>query len=490
MKKEDKVKLWRKRFNGRSDVFGQIFTTIEPGKKKPKKGVTPVYVPKYRYDKEIRKEAIKTAESADQLYEPLTDDKVEAHIDGRMEVMIYLPRLDGTTNFFALDFDFIHGFNETQKVSKALTYHKIPHVIARSTTKGHHIYVFFDKPVQAFYVHNFVKAIYEDLGYQEQVANKTIIGQDEQGKDIRWQNPEIFPKTTRISTFTSTGYGIKPAMYGKAMKQNQCCFVDINDKVIGGSGTSDDQWEYLKNAKEMNADKFIEILKDLGIEIDEDLRMSETRGAVKQHDRKRAVPYEKPEDGDFMLVVNGCPALRRLWESPVKDMPHMGRVALLSMALRCKNGVEIIREKFGDSKVTNDQITYAMETSQHPWCCKTLQDHDICMKGRDPVKASGNSTDREGNTLTDMCFEKSPPIERINGKIKVNPKNLPEEEWPWPSPIRNRTPFRKKGKKAVKAEIDELSKEDPNLEDKIEAVCKKIVSTKESLRLKLISITS
>ncbi len=478
MEKYEKVKLWRERFNGRSDVFGQIFTKIERGKKKPKKAVTPVYIPKYRYDKALRKEAVKTAESAEELYEPLTKDQVEAHLEGRVEVMIYLPRLDGTTNFFALDFDFIHGFDETQKVSKALAYHKIPHYIARSTTKGHHIYVFMDEPIQAFYIHNFVRAIYEDLGYKEMVENKTIVGQDDQGKDIRWQNPEIFPKTTRISTSISTGYGIKPAMYGKAMEKDQCCFVDINDKVIGGSGKSDEQWDYLKNAKKMKTKNFIKIIEELGIEVDEDLRMSESRGAVKQLDRKRAVPYEKPKDGDFMLVINGCPALRRMWESPAKDMPHSARVALLSMALRCRNGVEIIREKFGDSKMTNDQIAYAMETSQHPWCCKTLQDYDICSKGKDPVKASGKATDREGNILTDFCFEKSPPIERVGGKIKINPKNLPEEEWPWPSPIRLKSPRTENIVSKYKKDIDQLNIDHPSFKENFRSLITSILDLK------------
>lgn len=477
MKLADKVELWKDRFHGRRDVFGRIYTKIVMGEKKPKKSVSPVYIDKYR-DKKAREGV--DFKAPEELYVPLKDEHIEAHIQGRMEIMIYLPRVDGTTSFFAIDFDFQHGFNEVLAVSDALDFHGITHGIARSTTKGHHIYVFFDAPIEAYYITNYVRAIYTDLGYMEKIRNGEIVGHTDKGKPVPWTNPELFPKVISISGPTNTGNGIKPALYGKAVENDQCCFVDRKNQPIGGSGKSVEQWNHLASIPKIKPEAFKKKIEELGINVEEDMRLSEKRGAVKQVDRKRLLPYQKPEDGDFMLVINGCPAFRRLWEGPVKDMPHDARVAMLSMALKCKNGLEIIREKFGDSPITNQQIQYAMETSQQPWCCKTMQDYDICLKGKDPVKSTGNTQDKYGNIITDHCFEKSPPREIINGKLKINPHNLPEEQWPWPSPIRNRIPFQKKGVRGIKDEIDQLTKEDPKLDEKLEKLFRKIVSLKDA----------
>ena len=471
MNLKDKVDLWWDRFYARRDVFGNVLTRYDASKDKIVKRVFPIYREEYKTPESRQNKTFEPSV----IYEPFTKDEVEAHIEGRKELMVYMPRTDGRTNFFAIDYDLQHTFRSVQQTSMELTRLKIPHGIARSTTKGHHIYVFFDDEIQAFYITNFVNYLFESIGFTQKMADDYIA---ENGKP--WTNPELFPKTITISG-DGTGSGIKPAMQGEAMKNNQCCWVDIKDNVIGGSGTSDKQWEHFASIEKYSVDTFKElILYDLKLDVDEDLRMSETRGAVKQI-RRDDTPWQVPEDGDFLKVINGCPALKRHWYSPrPQDIPNDARVAMLSMALQCKNGLSEIRVKWGESSMTEKQIEYAKATHQKPWCCKTMQDKFVCIKGKDPRKSSGKHKDETGEPSVDYCFEKSPPREIINGKLVINPHDKPEEEWPWPSPIRLRSPFQSLGIKVVKDQIDEISKEDPELDQKLDEVIKKIVSLKDA----------
>lgn len=473
MKLEDKVQLWWERFNCRKDLYGIQTARFDPDSKKLKKYVSPAYVERYR-SKKSREGLV--VEAPSEIYIPLSKEVVESHVSGRMEILVYMPRLeDDTTNFAAIDFDLQHGFHEVQRVSRVLDVHNVPHGIARSTSKGHHIYIFFDQPIKAYMITNFMNRMFIDLGYYDKMAN------DERGENDRiWTNPEIFPKVISISGPGATGYGIKPALNLKALEQDRCCFVDINDKVIGGKGTSDAQWEHLKSIPVYSVEVFNNLISELGINVDKDMRLSEKRGAVKQNSYKSLEDYKEPEDGDFMAVINGCNALRRIWASPPKDWPHHSRVAMVSLAMKCKGGLAIIRQKIGDTAITNKQIEHSMKSNQQPWCCKTIQEHGICLVGRDPSKTTGNTKGKGGDILTDYCFEKSPPREIIEGKIVINPKNLPEAEWSWPSPVRLRLPFKRTGIAGIRQEITELTKDDPELDRKLEEISRKIAILKDA----------
>ena len=58
------------------------------------------------------------------------------------------------------------------------------------------------------------------------------------------------------------------------------------------------------------------------------------------------------------------------------------------------------------------QITHAIENVQKPFSCRAMQEHRICVVGRDP-KFRGGSTDSIGNELSDYCFRKSAPKEEV-----------------------------------------------------------------------------
>lgn len=481
MKLSEKVDLFWDTFHGRRDLYGIIRTKFDASKRKPIKEVSPVFLPKFR-DKDARRD--KEFNSPEELFDPLTKEKIKEHLLGNLELMIYMPRYQThKTNFAAMDFDSQHGFSEVVTISSALDLHKIPHAIARSTTKGFHIYLFFKEEIDSYLITNFINLLYTEVGYIERQRNNQEQRVNKHGEDkpALWTTPEVFPKTIFLNGPTSTGYGIKPPFNGRAAKENQCCFVDINNVPIGGAGTSEEQWEYLKNVPRIDPVGFENyIVNELKLEISKDLRMSELKGAVIS---KRVVPYKEPEDGDFLQIIKGCPALHRLWTGPIGDWGHDTHVAMLSFALSCKGGLELLKDKYINSNfynpdVFNVQVQHGMDTNQHPWTCRTLQVKGICLVGFDPKRSSGKRED--GKDKQDFCFEKTPPREFVGGKLSINPNNIPEEDWPEPSPARLRIAFSNKGIVALKKEIDGFTKDDPDLDVKLESIFRKIASLKDA----------
>jgi len=466
---KDKVKLWRDRFHGRQEVFGTKNTFFSRKLQKMVSIYNPIFREKY-ITKESR-DGVKFT-SPEELYVPLNDGYVENHITGTRELLMYVLQMDGTINFAAFDFDSHHTFEDVLDVKRVLDAHFIPHGIARSTSKGHHIYIFFDKPLKANYWTSYVDDMYEEIGFNSRLEGTVT----KSGKE--WSNPEVFPKTIALGDVVSLGYGIKPPMQGEGMGRGKNCWVDDQNKVIGGKGDSPEQWEYFSKIPKTNVGDFKKFLKDKNIEV-KDIRMSEKRGAVRQRDYKRTVEYKPPRDGDLNLVIQGCPAMVRLWEGNAKDMSHEARVALLSWALQTKNGLDLVREKFNHHPAAEEQIAYAIDTQQSPWSCKAIQDFGICVKGRDPLKISGKTKDKQGAILSDYCFERVPPRETIHGKIVINPKKIPEAEWAWPSPIRFRIPFKKTGAKALISQIDKLDEKDPDLADSVAKIYENIVELKD-----------
>ena len=86
----------------------------------------------------------------------------------------------------------------------------------------------------------------------------------------------------------------------------------------------------------------------------------------------------------FMNVVGGaCKALTRRWNS--SHCNHVERVALLSIAIRCEDGLEEVRKKW-PSEMTEYQIRYALENELNPYTCEKLQSEGICCEC-DPIYA-------------------------------------------------------------------------------------------------------
>jgi len=459
MKKMDlneRIKLWRDRFYGRQEVFGSKISYTSKQDGKIKQHYVTEFMPAYK-TAEARKNVNESVKISD-FFVPLTDEHILHHINGHKELLIYLLHTDGTVRFAAIDFDLKHTFEDVKACYDMISIaHGIPSYVARSTKKGHHLYLFFDKPIEAKYVTSYLASVYEELNMLEDHRNGI--------KPL----PETFPKNISIPDCFSTGYGIKPPMQGEGMGMGQNCWVTIEsgaDHPVGGSGNCEEQWDYFANTQKIDVDAFKDYLAQNNIPI-EDIRISEAKGVVEEESRVRSMPYKVPIDGDINRVIHGCPAMKRFWEGPAQEFNHEARVALCSWAIQCKNGLDVLRERWQGSVESEKQIQYAIDRYQKPWSCAAMQAHNLCICGKDPKFTSGTKADIQGEIIADYCFKKSSPKEMIHGKLVTNPHKLPEEQWPSPSPIRLRNYLQKYTVEELKEEIDQLNKEDPEIGDRI-----------------------
>ena len=466
---EGKVKLWRERFYGRQDVYGWKNTFFNK-----KKGCMDTrYIPSFREgNREIRDAA--EYQTPAEKFIPLDNKVIAEHIEGTKELMMYVLQPDRTIRMAAVDFDLQYSFDDVKRCAKIIKSFGVNCDIARSTTKGHHIYMFFEDFIEAKYFTSWLYVVYCQAGF--------VTRNETDGTPL----PEVFPKTTSLGSPLNTGYGIKPPMQGKGMLGDMNCWVDMENVPIGGSGTCDEQWEYFENIKLNNVGDFKAILITKEIEV-QDVRISETRGLVDGRKHTRSIPYEAPTDGDFSLILEGCPMLNLYWNRTTEIMPHHSSVAAVSWAMQTENGLDILREKWGHSKESEYQIQNSIESRQQPWTCQACQDHGVCIKGLHPKFSTGEHKKQDGSDATDYCFKKTPPKEMINGKLVINPNNIPEENWPNPSPVRLRKKFTPITVEELKKEIDLLDKKDPNIADHVINIMNKAVRFRDSKKKLLIT---
>ena len=466
---EAKVKLWRERFYGRQDVYGWKNTYFNK-----KKGCMDTrYIPSFREsNREIRDTA--DYQTPQEKFVPLDNKVIAEHIEGTKELMMYVLQPDRTIKLAAVDFDFQYNFEDVKRCAKIIRNFGVHCDIARSTTKGHHIYMFFEDFLEAKYLTSWLYVVYCQAGF--------VTRNETDGTPL----PEVFPKTTSLGSPLSTGYGIKPPMQGKGMLGDMNCWVDMDNEPIGGSGTCDEQWEYFEKITLNNTSDFKQVLIKNEIEV-QDVRISETRGLVDGRKYARSVPYEAPTDGDLNLVIEGCPMLNYYWNRTTEPMPHHARVAAVSWAMQTENGLDILREKWGHSKEAEYQILHSIESNQQPWTCSSCQEHGACIKGLHPKFSTGEHKKQDGSIATDHCFKSTPPKEIINGKLVVNPNNVPEDRWPNPSPVRLRKKFTPITVDELKKEIDNLDKKDPNIADHVVNIMNRAVRFRDSKKKLLIT---
>lgn len=458
MQIEEKVKLWRDYFYGRQDVFATKILNKKTNKLE--------YAPTIKNIK---------GETISEKYLPLGDNHIQSHIDGVIELMVYVLDDQCNVRFAVIDFDLNHTFNDALRAHDIITgQHHFPSAIARSTKKGHHLYMFFSEPIEAHVVVSYIAHVYGLLGWMDEMHVRAL--------------PETFPKTISLGKPTATangvikfplGFGVKPPMWGTGQEKDRNCWVDKKDRPIGGHGLSEDQWRYMKAIGKISKEELISFLKDSNISIEEK-RLSEKRGHIVdlKSDVQTSIPYKAPEDGDFNKILNGCPALKRLWfDTAKKEINHMSHVAILSHALACENGLEMVKDYWRDpitgeiSPVAETQIQYGINTNQKPWTCATMQRYGVCVVGKDPKKSSGKLVSpTTGEVFNDYCFEKVAPREIQNGSRVINPYNLPLSQWPDPSPVRLRNTIVRWGVLDIIHAIEELTKEDENLQKKVSEI--------------------
>ena len=286
---------------------------------------------------------------ASQVKAPVTDKVLLNHLTGRKPYGVYLLVKD-RTRAIAVDFDTDSTLGPLDFVDKAKHY-EIPAYIERSKSKGHHVWVFFEKKgVPAFKARLVVHHILDEISQTD---------------------TEVFPKQDALNNNIQFGNFINVPLFGRLIPLGKTVFVD--PKTFKPYS---DQWillESIRRTSESVLDEIIEI-NDLS--------------------PPPAYQTPKPSPGDGGKCQFGLPAcaqkmlndgvVRLQRVSCFRLAVHLKRLglpydvtvaALITWALknRPKNGKGVIREK-----EIRSQTSCAYEKSYVGYACESAAIKPFC----------------------------------------------------------------------------------------------------------------
>ncbi|MDP3041265.1 MAG: DEAD/DEAH box helicase family protein [Candidatus Omnitrophota bacterium] len=228
---EEKVKLFKKLFRGRTDVYAKHWISRKTGKS----GYSPVckneWVPKI-----CQRATTRCSECPNRELLPFDQSVILRHLNGSFVVGIY-PLLDGDICYFlAVDFD-KDGWQDNITVFKQTCFeNNVPVFIERSRSgNGAHAWIFFEDKLPAFTVRRLGSFLLtETMSKHYQLDMKSY--------DRLFPNQDTLPKG---------GFGnlIALPLQKEAAKFGNSLFVDDNFKPYP------DQWKFLGSIKKMPIDE-------------------------------------------------------------------------------------------------------------------------------------------------------------------------------------------------------------------------------------------
>jgi hypothetical protein len=174
-----------------------------------------------------------------QAKEPVTDEVILAHLKGIQPYGIYLLTGDNT-KALAVDFDEDELALPIAFVAGAKRFGMFSY-IERSKSKGFHVWLFFEEPVEAKKARTVAKKILADMGKP---------------------NTEIFPKQDCLNNL-SYGNFINAPLFGKLVPKGRTVFVEPGEPVK----VCEDQWELLQRVQRVPAIRLDAIIQSCGLEI-------------------------------------------------------------------------------------------------------------------------------------------------------------------------------------------------------------------------------
>ncbi|WP_245917308.1 TOTE conflict system archaeo-eukaryotic primase domain-containing protein [Bacillus canaveralius] len=235
---EDKIKLYRSLFQGRTDVYALRWESTGG-----KSGYTPACAHEWK-DPICKKPHIKCKDCKHRTLLPLTDQEIANHLKGKLTVGLYPMQKDETCSFLAIDFDKQNWQEDVLAFVKVCTTLNVPSHIERSRSgNGAHVWIFFSE--------NISSAVARKLGMK--LLSKTREMRHEIGID---SYDRMFPNQ---DTLPNGGFGnlIALPMQYHAAKNGNSLFVDEAFTPYP------DQWIYLSSVKQLSR-KEIESILEIG----------------------------------------------------------------------------------------------------------------------------------------------------------------------------------------------------------------------------------
>ena len=224
---EEKVKLFKELFRGRTDVYAKYWISRKTGKS----GYSPVckneWVPKICQRATVRCSACPNRE-----FLPFDESAILKHLNGSLVAGIY-PLLDGDACYFlAVDFDKECWQDNIIVFKQTCSENNVPVVIERSRSgNGAHAWIFFEDKLSAFSARRLGSFLLtETMSKRYQLDMKSY--------DRLFPNQDTLPKG---------GFGnlIALPLQKEAAKFGNSLFVDDNFRPYP------DQWEFLGSIRKM-----------------------------------------------------------------------------------------------------------------------------------------------------------------------------------------------------------------------------------------------
>lgn len=193
--------------------------------------------------------AIQTEEGYYPIRIPMKEKDIMEHLNGEKTLGVYVLRSDNNIKFAALDVDFKKDFEgnyqsalnfcrqTVTQLCEKLRSENINYCIEFSGNRGYHIWIFFDRWLQAYKVRFVLKKICEDIPVNESIS------------------VEIFPKQS--DTGGGLGNLIKLPLGVHKKTKNRCPFVDENFEPL------QNQFDYLLRIQPNNADNIEKLYTEL-----------------------------------------------------------------------------------------------------------------------------------------------------------------------------------------------------------------------------------
>jgi len=224
---DEKVKLFKELFRGRTDVYAKHWISRKTGKS----GYSPVckneWVPKI-----CQRSTVRCSECPNREFLPFDESAILKHLNGSFVAGVY-PLLDGDNScFLAVDFDKEGWQDNIIAFKQTCSEHNVPVAIERSRSgNGAHAWIFFEDKLPAFTARRLGSFLLtETMSKRYQLDMKSY--------DRLFPNQDSLPKG---------GFGnlIALPLQKEAAKSGNSLFVDDNFKNYS------DQWEFLGSIKKM-----------------------------------------------------------------------------------------------------------------------------------------------------------------------------------------------------------------------------------------------
>ena len=197
---------------------------------------------------------------------PISAPVIKSHLNGTITIAVFQLSAENDVSWMCLDVDLIKGEDDTDEMRARVEEHTITlakklvslfgkgsFLVEQSGSKGYHLWVFFDKPVQAFYVLSLGRWI------------------DESNQPPEGISVEVFPKQT---TSRNLGSMVKLPLGIHKRTNNRCFFVNSSFDVL------EDQWGSLASVRTITEKELLQVIQREKIEIVPTIRVDTTDGST------------------------------------------------------------------------------------------------------------------------------------------------------------------------------------------------------------------